>query len=122
MGLSTQKLFYLGRCYIIFERGVIYLSKLLEKIKSFLDDNGKVLVTVGDFGEEHDAKINRRVVIHCVYISKSDRMHHSTLLLLDSPDKVAGILKSIKQLVSPFYFISDISDDNFLEFEELFPN
>lgn len=117
------KIILFRKCYIICERGWGYLSKiedLLEKIKSCLDDNGKVLVTVGDFGEEQNAKINRHVVIHCVYISKSDRMHSSTNDLLDSPDKVADILKSIKQLVSPFYFISDISNDDALEFEELF--
>lgn len=96
------------------------IEDLLEKIKSCLDDNGKVLVTVGDFGEEQNARINRYVVIHCVYISKSDRMRFSTNILLDSPDKVADILKSIKQLVRPFYFISDISNDDALEFVELF--
>lgn len=96
------------------------IEDLLEKIKSCLDDNGKVLVTVGDFGEEQDARINRLVVIHCVYISKRDRMRSSTNILLDSPDKVADILKSIKQLVSPFYFISDISNSDALDFEELF--
>lgn len=96
------------------------IEDLLENIKSCLDDNGKVLVTVGDLGEEQTAKNNRRVIIHCVYISKSDRMHSSTNDLLDSPDKVADILKSIKQLVSPFYFISDISNNDALDFEELF--
>lgn len=93
---------------------------LLEEIKSYLDDNGKVLVTVGDFGEEQDVRINRHVVIHCVYISKRDRMRFRTTILSDSPDKVADILKSIKKLVSPFYFISDISNNDAHDFEELF--
>lgn len=98
------------------------IDEMFKKINSCLGENGRVLVAVGDMGKiRNDNGLTRQsVVIHCVYIKKSDIMHYSTNFFEASPDEVSHILGSLKNLVKPFYLITEVSDSDMSKFEDLF--
>lgn len=95
-------------------------ENILDDIQEHIDNGDRVLVTVGDFGTKKMAVVNQVVVIHCVFISKEDRMHYRTEMIESSKDKVDKTLKAIQEKVSPFYFISKVSHDKYKEFCDLF--
>lgn len=95
-------------------------KNIVDDVQEHLDNGDRVLVTVGDFGTEEMAVINQVVTIHCVFISKKDRMHFRTEMLHSSKEKVDEILEAIREKVSPFYFISEVPHDKYMEFSSLF--
>lgn len=102
-------------------KGDNILSKdILVDVQQHIDNGEKVAVMVGDFGEKQMARINKVVVVHVIFISKSDRMHYDTELLNMAPEAVDSILGSLKKLVSPFYFVSEFGDNEYDSFRDLF--
>lgn len=95
-------------------------KSILDDIQEHLDNGERVLVTVGDFGAQKMAVVNQVVTIHCVFVSKNDRMHHSTEMVHSSKEKVDELLNAIQEKVSPFYFKSELSPEDYTEFSNLF--
>lgn len=95
-------------------------KNILDDIQEHIDNEERVLVTVGDFGTQKMAVVNQVVTIHCVFVSKNDRMHFRTEMLHDSKEKVDELLNAIQEKVSPFYFKGQLSPEDYTEFSNLF--
>lgn len=64
---------------------------------------------MGDFGTQKMAVVNQVVTIHCVFVSKNDRMHFRTEMLHASKEKVDELLNAIQEKsYSPFVFIREL--------------
>ncbi|MCM0598450.1 hypothetical protein [Periweissella fabalis] len=95
-------------------------KNILDVVQEHIDNGERVLVTVGDFGTQEMAVTNQVVTIHCVFVSKNDRMHYLTELVDSSKEKVYELLNAIQEKVSPFYFKSELSPEDYMEFSNLF--
>ena len=95
-------------------------KNILDDVQEHIDNGERVLVTVGDFGTQEMAVVNQVVTIHCVFVSKNDRMHFRTEKINSSKEKVDELLSAIQEKVSPFYFISEVSPEHYTEFYDLF--
>lgn len=95
-------------------------KSILDDVQEHLDNGERVLVTVGDFGTQKMAVVSQVVTIHCVFVSKNDRMHSRTEMVHSSKEKVDELLNAIQEKVSPFYFKDELSPEDYTEFSNLF--
>lgn len=97
-------------------------EKIIDKIKKYIDNNQKVMVTVGNFGEQQNAlsDTNSVIVIHCVFIPQNERMSSSSNFVFADTQEVTDLLTEIKDIVYPFYFESVISPEEYQKFKNLF--
>lgn len=94
-----------------------YLDKVIEKI----DSGEKVLVNVGDFGEEKNAlgESNRIIVIHTLYISKDKPISHQMNFLFNNKQEVDDLTFQLKQATSA-YFEEKMAPADLQKFKNLF--
>ena len=95
-------------------------KNILDVVQEHIDNGERVLVTVGDFGTQKMAVVNQVVTIHCVFVSKNDRMQSRTAMVHSSKEKVDELLNAIQEKVSPFYFKVQLSPEDYTEFSNLF--
>lgn len=95
-------------------------ENILDVVQEHIDNGERVLVTVGDFGTQKMAVVNQVVTIHCVFVSKNDRMQSRTAMVHSSKEKVDELLNAIQEKVSPFYFKGELSPEDYTEFSNLF--
>lgn len=96
-------------------------EKYMDRVNDVMESGGKVLVTVGDFGEDVNAvgDINTRVVINTIFITEDKPLGHSTNFLFQKKEDNDFFLMRLKD-VATSYFESEMSPNDLQKFRNLF--